>query len=146
MKKLFVLLIVSLFLSLSFIPSYADPIKESDHTFSYVTQILSNELFPEIEEFAKENFDPSLSNQNLFAADILKIIKKYVVERKIFFSMPPMVRVFIMQNNINKVFILEVKMIIYDGDESIPGARFGILIGKRFMIKMLDKTKPIVGT
>lgn len=145
MKKLFVLLIVSLFLSLSFIPSYADPVKVNDHTFSYVTQMLSNELFPEIEKFAKDNFDPSLSNQNPFAADILEIMKKYIVAKKIYFARPPMVKIFVMQNKLNKAFILEIKMIVHDGDESMPEIRFGILIGKRFMIKMIDKTKTQAG-
>ena len=145
MKKLFVLLIVSLFLSLSFIPLYANPIKVHEHNFSYITQMLTNELFPEIKKFAKDNFDPSLPNQNLFAIDILEIMKKYVVAKKIFFARAPMVKVFIMKNRLNKAFILEVKMIFYDGDESIPEIRFGILISKRFMIKMIDKTKTKVG-
>jgi hypothetical protein len=145
MKKFFVLLIISLFLSLSFIPSYADPIKESNHTFSYVTQILSNELFPEIKEYAKNNFDASLSDQNKFATEILGIMKKYVVAKKIFFSYPPLVKVFIQENNLKKVYILQIKVVIHDGGESKPYIQMGILIGKRFIIATIDKTKTKMG-
>lgn len=145
MKKLFVLLIVSLFLSLSFIPSYADPLKPSDHTFSYVTQILNNEIFPEIKKYAKDNFNAK-ENQNILANEILIIIKKYVLERKIFFAFPPIVRIFSSENNLRKVYILEIKMILHDGGESQPKVKVGILIGKRFIILLVDKTKAIVGT
>ena len=145
MKKFLILLIVSLFLSFSFIPSYADPIKASDHTFSYATQILANEIFPEVKEYAKNNFDSSLSNQNPFAGEILVILKKYVVAGKIFFIYPPMVKVFVLQNQFKKVYLLEIKIIIHDGGETKPYSRIGMLIGKRFIIATIDKTKTKVG-
>ena len=126
---------------MSFIPVYAAPIKSSEHSFSYVTQILSNEIFPEIEEYVRNNFDLSFPDQNEFATEILGIMKKYEVDKKIFFSYPPLVKIFIQENSLKKIYILQIKMIVYDGDESIPEIQFGILIGKRFMIKMIDKTK-----
>ena len=76
MKKFLILLIISLFLSLSLVPSYANPVKPSEYTFSYATKILADEIFPEIKEYAKNNFDISLSNQNPFAGEILVILKK----------------------------------------------------------------------
>ena len=140
MKKLYMLLVISLFLSLSFIPSYADSPKPSEYTFSYATQILSNEIFPEIEEYIKDNSDSLISDPNLFAGEILKILKKYVDTKKILFSLPPMVKVFTLQNRLNKVYMLEIKMIIYDGSESRPEIRVATLIGKRFIIDVLDKS------
>ena len=41
--------------------------------------------------------------------------------------------------------MLEIKMIVYDGGESTQYTKVGILISKRFIIEVVDKSKIKVG-
>lgn len=136
MKKILILLII---LFCMIIPTQVMGGQDTiDYNFSAYSTVLSNELFPEIEDYIKtfkHTFSLTEEEAQQISTGVFEIISKYVENKKLSTPLPPLVRVFKFSNNIREAYILEITLILLDHESSIEGKiSSSIMVGKRFII------------
>ena len=139
----FVLNVVVFVLLLTMHTAFAkEPAQKPQYTFKNQTEVLSEKIFPEIKTLIKKyNFEPTEECSLQLALDVSDIIYKYVENENIAPASPPRVEVLKFENKINIVYIVEVKIVLYDQEESTEKVVTSSLFGKRFLIKIDPKNE-----
>lgn len=121
--------------------------EESNYTFSKYSSVLQNELFPKIQSCIQsfQFTPPNQEKANKLSEEVFKIIESFRKERKLVYYIPPRVAVIKVENLNEVVYILEIKLEMFDEESSIKGVLVtSLLFGKRFviLIKHREKSSP----
>lgn len=141
MKKLLIILAIIFSLAL---PAGAFS-QTFNHSHSEYSQILSSDVYPSINNYIEElKISQPLDQQSsqVIAKDVATIIVLSLKQKKLTTLFPPAVNVLKMTNPVRDVYMLEVTLIFFDGEESIKDVLVTtMMFGKRFVLFVDEKAK-----
>jgi hypothetical protein len=137
MKKILILPI--LFLLLFSSQSFA--IDRSSFSFKNQTNILSEQVFPEIQKMIDDHQDLSKSAFVDIIDDTQKILIDHSASAQLLILNPPDIAVLKFENEDNIYYVLYLSIVLYDGEVSCPPLHTTISIKKRFLVKHIMKSK-----
>lgn len=133
MKNFF--LVLACFLLLSTPISAKNKPKIGDYTFSFYTEKFSQELFPNIKK-RLSNYRKILNkteSQNI-TNEVYGIIVRYITKNELPILIKPEVKLFKMQNEENVAFVIDINLVLADGEETNVDLISTLVIKKTFLI------------
>lgn len=138
MKKILILHIFLLFL-------FSSQVFAADvNSFSFKRQsnILSEQVFPEIQKMINDHQDLSKSAFVDIIDNTQKILIDHSTSDQLLILNPPDIAVLKFENEDNIYYVLCLSIVLYDGEVSRPPLHTTISIKKRFLVKHIMKSKP----
>ena len=146
MKKLFVFIMILLLImgvSTGSVAQETSMYESKNYTFSAYSEILQNELYPTIHKTIKEHGFGEFTTQKdieTLPDEVAGIIREFNKEQKIYNTITPMVLILRLENEANVVYMLEVKMELFDSESSIKDVlNTSLLFAKRFVLMHTQK-------
>ena len=110
----------------------------TDVSFEYQSVVLSTQIFPEIKEFLK-NLEFTEENSKFITVTVYDILSKYNEGNQICFLIPPEVEVFKLKGKTITVYVLGIKLVLQDQEESRGKFVTSFVIKKRFLIELKNQ-------
>jgi len=146
-KKIFIIIVMLICLSIFFIGNANENsiYESSNYTFSAYSKVLEEGLFPIIQKHIdKRKFDKLTTKKeiNTLPDEIAGVIKEFNQSKKILNTINPMILILRLENGSNIVYMLEIKMELFDSESSIKNVlNSSVLFVKRFVLIYIQKEK-----